>query len=137
MSTSMSLRKTGSHIHLSYASTFSNNLTATDFRIETSPDFKLIFDLNNNLRTRNKQKNNYEDARDLADGKINKLELVQIDDDQVIARLEECIERLDKPPQTWKLTIHLEGEHTFSVEQEAKRIGNSTSLILRVIKKQD
>jgi hypothetical protein len=126
------LRKTGSHVHVSYASTFSNNLLASDFQLRLSPEFELKLNLNSNLRTRSKSSNSYIDARELADGAISSLELVQIDEDQVISGLARALQSLEKQPDKWKLTILLEGEHHFLVEPEVRRQENMTSLFLRV-----
>jgi len=76
--------------------------------------------------------NTYIDARELADGSINSLEFVQIDEKQVIDGLNKALQNLKKRPDKWKLTILLEGEHSFLVEPEFYRRGNLTSLFLKV-----
>src|SRR4051812_24440024 len=81
------LRKGGTGIHLSYESTFTNNLRAYDVRHRSEPQFEISIDLNRNLRTRNKTTNDYLDARDLAKGRIRFLQMLQISDDRIIEGL--------------------------------------------------
>lgn len=114
-----SLRKTGSSVHLSYRGTFSNNLVATAFQFRTSPEFELRFDLNSNLHTRSRTSNRYSDARELADGAIRQLEMVQLDEPQITSQLAQAVIGLREQPTSWTLTILLDDrEYRFRVEPE-------------------
>ncbi len=124
-----SLRKTSIHIHVSYGLTFSNNLSANNFMYRTSPEFEFKFDLNLNLRTRNKQTNTYLDARELADGAIRDLKLVQIDLSAFLKQ-HRFIQYLEK--DTFRITVLLEGEHHFLTKPEINVVGSSASLFLRI-----
>ena len=133
MSTWISLRKSGCLVYISWANTFSGNLWARDFQLKTSPEFELSFDLNTNLSSRNKETNSYLDARELADGEIKNLNLVQIDEDQVVEGISRALQRLE-PPSEWKLTIQLEGEWGFHVKPRVQQQGNREVLSLDVLR---
>jgi len=126
-----SLRRTSIHIHVSYGLTFSNNLSASNFMYRTSPEFEFRFDLNLNLRTRNKQTNTYYDARELADGAIRDLKLVQI---ELSAFPKGHTFRQYLKKDILKITILLEGEHHFLAKPEIRVSGASASLFLRIRK---
>ena len=126
------LRKTGTELYVAYANTHSGNLLAKNTRLRTDPHVELALDLNGNLRTRNREVNSYRDARALADGAIKRLELVQIDDERIIGRINERLASLRDPLRTWILTIELEGAYSFPVRPEARKLGNQTSLFLHV-----
>ena len=126
------LRKTGTGLYVAYANTHSGNLSAKNTRLRTDPHIELALDLSGNLRTRNTDVNSYRDARELADGGIKRLELVQIDDERIIGRIGERLALLRDPPRTWILTIELEGSYSFPVRPEASKLGNQTSLFLYV-----
>jgi hypothetical protein len=128
-----SIRKTASLIHVSYDGTFSNNLFARDFRLSTHPEFHLSLDLNGNLHTRPPTTNSCEDARDLADGRIAKLELLQIDEDQVMTGIARALRSFASAPREWRLTVHLEGPHDFLVKPEVSLHGDSSTLFLYVV----
>jgi hypothetical protein len=127
----LQLRKGATLLHVAYANTHTNNLTARDVRLYTKPSLELHMDLNHNLRARNKQGNSYFDARELADGKIARLELLQIDDSYIIDGLLRALKRTASGPAEWTLTIELEGAHSFKVRPE--RRSSKHSLFLRVI----
>jgi hypothetical protein len=123
-----SLKKGSVGIHISYGDTFTNSLSATDFQLRISPRFEISFDLNKNLRTKNKQNFSYIDARHLADGEIAQLKMVQINDSRILDRIMESYKFAGKPRE-WYLMIHLEGERSFRVHPEK----NGSALFLRVI----
>lgn len=77
-------KKKAQPVHLSYAGIFSNNPYADSFQAILEPRFGIYLDLSRNLRTRSKQSNSYTDAMELAQGKIEKLELLQIHDGCVL-----------------------------------------------------
>ena len=70
MSDWTTLRKGGTHLYLEYGHTFTKNLFGYDSKICTGHDAEIQLDLTPNLRTKNKQSNEYIDARDLADGAV-------------------------------------------------------------------
>lgn len=118
--------KKAEHVHVSYGGTFSNNLYADSFEAILEPEFGISLDLGRNLRTKNKQENSYEDAKNLAEGEIGRLELLQIMEERTIRDL---IEAAPQPvPETWVLEIQLPGTHTFQVSPEIK----GADLFLRV-----
>ncbi|KKL23519.1 hypothetical protein LCGC14_2424560, partial [marine sediment metagenome] len=80
----ITLRKGGNLLHLSYGHTFSNNLYGHNLQLRTHPEFEIKLDLSPNLRVRNRQRNCYYDARELADGAIKELKLLQLDDRMAI-----------------------------------------------------
>ena len=127
----LSLKRGGSSLHVAYADTYTNNLYGYDARVRIRPTVEISLDLNRNLRTKNKSENGYIDARELADGEIDQLEVVQICDERVKDRLAEAVEMADNPASEWGLTIELEGQHKFRVWPDADR---SDSVFLRVIR---
>ena len=127
------LRKTGILLHVGYGDTFSNNLYAHDSKVRTDPEFEISLDLNGDLRTRNKAENSYQDARELADGEIEHLQVLQITDHTTINRLAKFLDSLDDPPSEWILTIELEGRHSFRVRPDFRETGDLPDLFLNVI----
>ena len=126
-------RKGSTGIHVSYGHTFSNNLYAENSRVwSEGPDIEIRLDLNGNLRSRTKQDNMYMDARELADGEIDRLELLQIDHDRLLDTLRRALKGFAGEPQTWYLTVELKGDHRFEVEPELRREGQWQSLFLHV-----
>jgi hypothetical protein len=124
----ISLKRAAVSLHVGYAATYSNNLSAHNARVRTEPEFELALDLNPNLKTRNRETNTYLDARELADGAISSLTVVQLDDEYLLERLATVIELANRPSE-WTLTIELSGSHRFRVRPEA---GQFRSLYLRV-----
>jgi len=109
------LRKGGTPLHIAYGATFTNNLYGHQVRVCTEPSLELALDLNPNLRTRNKSENSYCDARELADGGIAGLKLVQLLDEYIIKRLGRVLGDARNVPREWTLIIELEGCHAFRV----------------------
>lgn len=124
----MSVRKGSTHLHVSYGHTFSNNLSGYDTQIRVEPTFEIRLDLSPNLRTRSKQSNTYLDARDLADGEIARLKLLQVYDDRLLEAIARSMRRLSAPPRTWTLTLFLSKEWSFVVTPELR----AHSLLLHV-----
>lgn len=110
-----SLKKGPASLHVAYAGTFTNNLHGHETRIRTQPCVEISFDLNPNLRTRNKSANSYVDARELADGEIASLKEVQIVDDSIVELLQDVIGSIPNVSNNWTLSIELEGTHSFAV----------------------
>lgn len=105
-------------IHVSYGGTFSNNLYADSFEAILAPNFGISLDLTQNLRTKNKQENSYQDAKELAEGEIQRLELLQITEERTVGDL---LKNAPHPlPVNWILEIRLNGIYSFSVTPEAK-----------------
>ena len=127
------LRKTKTHVSLQYAHSFTNNLFAENTAAEAAETITLSFDLNCNLRGRNKQTNTYVDARDLADGDIDELESLQFDDKRVIQRISDMLSRYDEVPETWRLIVQLDGEHRFDVRPEYRKQHEYQSITLHVV----
>lgn len=74
----VSLSKSPVSLHISYGTTYTNNLTADDVRVRTSPALTLFLNLDRNLRVRNQQSNTYNDAEELVSGGLNDLAMVQL-----------------------------------------------------------
>tara|TARA_A100000171_G_C2105560_1_gene132119 strand:- start:143 stop:559 length:417 start_codon:yes stop_codon:yes gene_type:complete len=127
------LRKTKAHVSLHYQHSFSNNLYAENIAAEIAETITLSFDLNCNLRGRNKQTNTYVDAKDLADGDIDELETFQFDDKRVIERISEMASRLNATPEIWRLIVQLDGEYRFDVRPEYREQHTYRSITLHVI----
>jgi len=125
------LRKGGTLLHIAYGKTYTNNLYGHDVRVRTGPSLEFSLDLNPNLRTRNKSENSYYDARELADGHVEGLKLLQLTDDYIIQRLRRVLAHAREVPREWNLIIELEGPHAFRVRPERDATG--TSLFLRVV----
>jgi len=126
-----SLRKGGTLLYIAYGKTYTNNLFGHDVRVRTEPSLEFSLDLNRNLRTRNKSENSYYDARELADGRVEGLKLVQLTDDYIIERLRRVLAHAREVPREWNLIIELEGRHAFRVRPEPDATGRS--LFLRVV----
>ena len=125
------LRKGGTLLHIAYGATFTNNLYGHEARVRTEPSLELALDLNPNLRTRNKSSNSYCDARELADGGIEGLNLVQLSDDYILGKLSGVLAHARDAPREWSLVIELEGRYTFRVRPEFT--DDSLDLFLHVI----
>ena len=110
------LRKTAAHIYLEHEHSYTNNLHADDIRVQVVGDVVTVsFDLNRNLKTRNKQEFSYVDAKELADGEIATLKSLQCDDDKVITTLAAVLQAQSSPPSAWQLVVELGGSHAFPV----------------------
>ena len=125
------LRKGGTLLHIGYGETYTNNLYGHDVRVRTQPSLEFLLDLNSNLRTRNKSENSYCDARELADGRVEGLKLVQLTDNYIIERLRRVLAHARDVPSEWTLIIELEGRHAFRVRPE--RDATARSLFLHVV----
>ncbi len=124
------LRRSASHIHLSFGGDFSNNLIGTDFEADTGSPYGLRFSLEKNLRARSTS-NSYADARELADGAIARLDLVQIDEPQILSALDKIVGGSDEPSARWTVTIVLASRvHRFLAVPER----TPAALFLRIIK---
>ena len=114
------LRKGGTLLHVAYGGTFTNSLHGHRVRVRTEPSTELALDLEPNLRTPNKSANSYRDARELADGRIADLTLVQLSDDYIIENLCRVLDVLEYMPREWGLVIELGGaRHAFQVRPES------------------
>ena len=121
------LRKGRTSVCIAYAGTFTNNLGIYNAQVRVHPSVEFSIDLSPNLKSPAKSANTYADAKLLADGQIDRLEYVQIDDQQIIERL-----RLYAPNITdCKVTIKLVRAHSFSARP---RLENG-SLFLYVVPK--
>lgn len=129
------LRKGGTPLHIAYGKTYTNNLYGHDVRVRTGPSLEFSLDLNRNLRTRNKSENSYYDARELADGRVEVLKLVQLTDNYIIKRFRRVLAHAREVPREWNLIIELEGRHAFRVRPERDATGRS--LFLRVVSEEE
>ncbi len=129
----LSLKKGPVGIHIACAQTFTDNMSASDFQTRISTTFEISLDLNGNLRTKNKLDFSYIDARDLAEGRIDELKLVQISDKQILRLIEQRLEAWGKKSRVWLLRIHLDGEHLFRVQPKVKERGSGQWLSLHVV----
>lgn len=123
-----SVRKGSTGLHVAYRATFTNNLTGYRTRAREGPIPEIAVDLNPNLRTRNRSTGTYLDARDLADGGLQGLEVLQFADQGVVEALLSRVARA----RDWRLRLELEGTHTFDVRAET---ANSSGLFLRVMQR--
>jgi len=126
------LRRSGTHLHLSYDQTFTNNLSGYNIQLREKPEFEIWLDLSPNLRKRNKQSNIYQDARELADGAIANLSLLQLDDERTLQAIAQSLLNLPNKPDTWKLTLQIERDWFFIVTPEVKSFHRTNSLFLHV-----
>lgn len=127
------IRKTKTHVSCQYAHSFTNNLFAENTAAEATDTLTLSFDLNFNLRGRNKQTGTYVDARDLADGDIDGLESFQFDEKRVLERIFDMLMRYEKLPKIWQLIVQLDGEHRFNVRPEYSKQHACQSITLYVV----
>ena len=127
-------RKSSCLLYVEYRQTFSNNIFAYNTRISPGPDIEIRIDLNPNLRGRSKETNTYIDTRDLANGCIRKLKLIQIDETQIIDKMRSILKALPEPPTTWSLLLELEQEWRFDVKPELKHVNDYQALCLHVIR---
>ncbi|KKM07877.1 hypothetical protein LCGC14_1729530 [marine sediment metagenome] len=133
----ITLRKGGNLLHLSYGHTFTNNLYGHNLQLRTHPEFEIKLDLSPNLRVRNKQSNCYYDARELSEGSITGLKCLQVDDRKSFKIIANALSRLPKIPETWKLTLYLDCDWSFSVVPELKGPEGAESLFLNVVDQPD
>ena len=126
------LKKGGVNVHITYNGDFSNNLYLYNTQICIKPEFTIKLDFNPNLKTKNKTTNTYLDARELAEGKIKGLTLIQIDDNTILKQIDRILNMENSIPDTWNLIIGLEGEYLFKVTPKFQRIVSSYTLFLNV-----
>ncbi len=129
----ITVRKGGTHLHIAYGNTYTNNLLGYNTQIHEAPNFKIQLDLSPNLRGRNKQTNTYLDARELAGGEIAKLTLIQMDDERILEAIDQSLQRLPETPKIWTLTLNLEQVWPFDVEPEFRISHALHSLFLHVV----
>ncbi len=125
------LRRGATGLHLSYGETYTNNLFGHNVRVCLQPSLQVVLDLNPNLHKRNKATNSYIDARELADGAIKRIRLVQITDEYILKGLGRVLRQSRGASREWILIIELEGDHAFRVRPERDATGSS--LFLRVV----
>lgn len=119
-------------LHVAYGTTYTNNLTASNIRVHTAPNFTLSLNLDRNLRSRDKQSDIVSDAEELASGGCDELAMVQLISEDVLSRLEKVLRTIRQPPREWLLTISLRGERTFTVRPEPDQ--DRRSLFLHVLR---
>lgn len=122
------LRKGRTSVCIAYAGTFTNNLGIYNAQVRVHPSVEFSIDLSPNLKSPAKSANTYADAKLLADGQIDRLEYVQIDDQRIVEGLRDA---LDNHPKDWMVSIELERTHSFSARP---RLENG-SLFLYVVPK--
>lgn len=121
-------------LYLEYGHTFSNNIFGHNSRIwSEGPAVEIRLDLNPNLRGRSKETGTFLDARELADGGIAQLKLVDITDQRLFEQLGRLLKSLEDRPLSWWLTLELEGDRRFEVLPEVQGDGVGQSLVLRVV----
>lgn len=119
-----SLRKREASVSVTFSDgDYSNNLIGVGFRLEESESFMCLgVDLSGNLRVRDKESNQYEDAQILAE-KISILRSVQIDEDQVVDRLVAACQR--SPNSRWEIRLLLGEKGTFKYPVKLTRSSGS------------
>jgi hypothetical protein len=128
------LRKTAVHLpHVTYGHDFSNKLFAENIRARAGASLDIALDLDANLRTRSTLGGGYIDAKRLADGAVHRLTSVEIDDKQVLERLNDVLERMDEEPKTWRLLVNLGPPCWFVVQPEYRSHHAYQCLTLRVV----
>lgn len=95
-----------------------NNLSCCNRRVRTRATVELAFDLDPNLRSRNRGTNTPYDARQLANGESAQLKQVQLGDHYAIKRLRRVLEFARPAPSEWTLAVELEGHHIFRVRPQ-------------------
>lgn len=125
------LRKGSTHLHVEYGHAHTNSLFGHAVRARAANTVDLSIDLNPNLRGRNKSTNTYYDARELADGAIDRLTLVQLADEHILGGLERVLQHCNGVPDEWTLLVELEGQHRFRVQPQVRSHG---TLCLYVVK---
>jgi len=118
------------NIYMSYARIFTNNIYASNFALRHTDRVELQFSLDCNLAARNKRGNDYEDARELADGEISKVQSVEIHHARIRDAVVSALSTRPKRPTVVQLSILLEGEHRFPCNSEAR--SNPPALVLTV-----
>jgi len=129
----VTIRKGGKPLYLVYGDTYANTLLGYSFQFRCCPHLEIRFDLSPNLRVRSKQSKRYCDARELANGAIADLNLLQFDNDTDLEPIAEALDRLPEKPQTWKLTLHLDRDWSFSAKPEVSGSPGARLLSLHVV----
>lgn len=119
-------------VHISYRTTFTNNLYANNLSWRLSPAFELRLDLNGNLKTKNRNLNSYIDAMDLSEY-IESIKMVQIIDNNVLKNIISVVKSSPTAKNNWKLYVDLKREFSFNVKPRMKKELEYSPLFLDVI----
>lgn len=111
-------RKGSTGLYIEYGNAETNSLHGYNTQIREEPEFEIRIDLSPNLRIRNKQDDQYPDARALADGEMSRLTLLQIEDAKIVEAIVRSLKRFPKMPTIWRLTLNLQQVWSFKVEPE-------------------
>jgi hypothetical protein len=125
------LRKGATLLYIEYGHAHTQ-LWADNTRARVGARLELEVDLSRQLRLRNKRMNSYIDARDLADGAIKRLGLVQLNDKRIVDGLADLFNRAPDHEMLWDLTVLIEGVYRFAVRPEMPSSALRT-LVLRVV----
>lgn len=113
----ISIKKGGESVHIAYNKTFSNNIFIYNTQICIKPKFALKFDLNPNLRKKNKSVSSYIDTVKLIEQGVNAITLIQINDNTIIKGISKFLS------DEWDIIIELKGEHSFKAKPELNSYG--------------
>lgn len=119
-----SLRKTPSHLHLTYKyGEATGGLLGRNLLLEADGNLlTLEIDLSANLLTRNKQSSWYLDAVELA-GNYHKLKSLQCPDNLVRARLIRAWEGVQEPRLRMRLVLNPRGRYVYDVSPHSLFMG--------------
>ena len=115
------LKKGVASVFFEYNETWTSNLYIYNTQICIKPKFILKFDLNPNLKTKNKLVFSYIDTIDIIEKGLKTITLVQITDKTIIKEVSKFLS------DEWDIIIELKGECSFKVIPEL----NYSDLFLR------
>jgi len=111
------IKKGGELVHIAYNRTFSNNIFIYNTQICIKPKFTLKFDLNPNLRKKNKAVSSYTDANELIEQGVKTINLIQINDKTIIKGISKLLSN------EWDIIIELKGEYSLKAKPELNDYG--------------
>ncbi len=119
----VSIRKSNVSLHIDYSISFTNNLVGNNVEFDhTSEISLLIIDLGKNLRTRNKQENGYQDAKEFIKYH-GRFKLLGISECYIVNQILNYKQR--SPNNKWKLQLKLDAENVFLYDVNLSQLGNA------------
>jgi len=127
------LRKGTTQLYVEWGAAQYGTVFATQVRMQKGPPVTIALSLEVSLHQRSKSSTPYLEAKDLADGGLRTLRLVQISDEYAISGLTYHLGHTDDITPPWRLVIELRGQHEFQVDPEFRPLGSHQELLLRVV----